>query len=209
MLTALQEQTELTRTTLFDIIKRCNRLGEFKANPQGFIHETAKQIHKALDELLVDGIRYEKIAGEHYKMELFNEPELEAYLDRAYQIRHAETGSTIQTPYDYIEYDSRVEHQTAMTLDGAENVKFFCKLPRWFKIPTPIGDYNPDWAVVLENDKKVYLIRETKSTHDSDKRRLEENLKIICGEAHFKALGDIDYGVAISAAEIVTFKWGY
>lgn len=206
LLTALQEQTELTRTTLLEIIKRCNRLGEFKTNPQGFIYEAAKQIHKALDELLVDGIRYEKIAGEHYKMELFNDPELEAYLDRAYQVKHAETGDNIQTPYDYIEYDSRIEHQTAKALDGAENVKFFCKLPRWFKIPTPVGDYNPDWAVVLENDKKVYLIRETKSTHDSDKRRLEENLKIICGEAHFKALGDVDYGVAVSAAEVVTLN---
>ncbi|MBL4761346.1 MAG: hypothetical protein JKY93_01440 [Gammaproteobacteria bacterium] len=204
LLSALQEQTELTRTTLFEIIKSCNRLGEFKANPQGFMCEVIKQIHKALDELLVDGIRYEKIAGERYKMELFNQPELETYLDRAYQVQHAEAGSSTQTPYDYIEYDSHIEHQTARTLDGAENVKFFCKLPRWFKIPTPVGDYNPDWAVVLENDEKVYLIRETKSTHDSDKRRLEENLKIICGGAHFKSLGGVDYGVAISAKEVVS-----
>ncbi|CAA0112778.1 DEAD/DEAH box helicase family protein [Zhongshania aliphaticivorans] len=204
ILSVLQEQTELTRTTLYEIIKRCNRLGEFKANPQGFIFEVSKQIHKALDELLVDGIRYEKLAGEHYKMELFNEPELEAYLDRAYHVQHAETGACAQTPYDYIEYDSHIEHQTAHALDGAENVKFFCKLPRWFKIPTPVGSYNPDWAVVLENDKKVYLIRETKSTHDSDKRRMEENLKIICGEAHFKALEGVDYRVAISAKEVVS-----
>jgi type III restriction enzyme len=62
-------------------------------------------------------------------------------------------------------------------------------LPRWFTIPTPVGDYNPDWAVVLEEDQKVYLIRETKSTHDADKRRLEENQKIKCGKAHFEALG--------------------
>lgn len=204
LLSALQERTELTRGTLLTVIKRCGRLGEFKTNPQGFITEAARQIRKAMDELLVDGIRYEKLAGEHYRMELFNEPELEAYLDRAYQVQHAEDGEHVQTPYDYISYDSHVEHQTVRALDGAGNVKFFCKLPRWFKIPTPVGDYNPDWAVVLEDDKKVYLIRETKTTHDSDKRRLEENLKILCGEAHFKALDGVNFAVATSVAEVVS-----
>ena len=204
LLGALQEQTELTRQTLLEIIKRCGRLAEFKTNPQGFITEAAKAIHKALDELLVDGIRYEKLAGEHYRMELFDEPELETYLDRAYKVQHAQSSEYIQTPYDYIEVDSHIERQTAQALDGAENVKFFCKLPRWFTIPTPVGDYNPDWAVVLEEDKKVYLIRETKSTHDADKRRLEENLKILCGKAHFRALGGVDYRVATSVAEVVS-----
>lgn len=203
LLGALQSQTELTRSTLLEIIKRCGRLKEFKANPQGFITETSKQIRKALDELLVDGIRYEKLEGEHYKMELFDEPELEAYLDRAYKVQHADDREHVQTPYDYIEFDSHIERQTAQALDGADNVKFFCKLPRWFKIPTPVGDYNPDWAVVLEEDRKVYLIRETKTTHDSNKRRLEENLKIICGEAHFRALGEVDYRVATNIAEVV------
>jgi len=202
LISTLQDRTNLTRGTLLTIIRNCKRLGEFKANPQGFITEAAKQIQKALDELLVDGIRYEKLAGEHYKMELFNEPELEAYLDRSYEVQHGNQGSQVQTPYDYIECDSHIERMTAQALDGADNIKFFCKLPRWFTIPTPVGDYNPDWAVVLEADRKVYLIRETKTTHDSDKRRLEENLKILCGEAHFRALGDVDYRVAASVAEV-------
>jgi type III restriction enzyme len=206
LLSALQERTELTRATLLEMIRGCGRLTEFKSNPQGFITEAAKYIHKALDELLVDGIRYEKLAGEHYEMSLFDEPELEAYLDRVYQVRHAQESDYVQTPYDYIEYDSRIEHQTAQALDGADNVKFFCKLPRWFTIPTPVGDYNPDWAVVLEYDKKIYLIRENKSTHDADKRRLEENQKIKCGKAHFEALGEVDYRVAISAAEVVAIN---
>ncbi|WP_018405280.1 restriction endonuclease [Marinobacter gelidimuriae] len=202
---ALQDRTQLTRGTLLDIIKRCGRLAEFKTNPQGFITEASQQIHKALDALLVAGIRYEKLAGENYKMELFEEPELEAYLDRSYAVQYGNQGDNVQTPYDYIEYDSQIERMTAQALDGAENIKFFCKLPRWFTIPTPVGDYNPDWAVVLDGDKKVYLIRETKTTHDSDKRRLEENLKILCGEAHFKALGKVDYRVAASVAEVTAF----
>ena len=206
LLAALQEQTELTRATLLAIIKRCGRLQEFKNNPQGFISEAAKYIHKALDELLVDGIRYEKLAGEHYRMQLFDQPELETWLDRAYQVQHADAGEHTQTPYDYIEYDSHIEHLTARALDGAEHIHFFCKLPRWFTIPTPVGDYNPDWAVVLEADSKVYLIRETKTTHDADKRRLEENLKILCGQAHFAALDGVDYRVATSVAEVVSTR---
>ncbi|MGE6608470.1 hypothetical protein ACQKE4_18440 [Halomonas sp. NPDC076908] len=202
----LQERTYLTRDTLLTIIRNCNRLEEFKANPQGFITETAKQIKNALDELLVDGIRYEKLGGEHYKMELFNEPELETYLDRSYQVLHGNQGSQVQTPYDYIECDSQIERKTAHALDGADNVKFFCKLPRWFTITTPVGDYNPDWAVVLEADQKIYLIRETKTTHDSNKRRVEENLKILCGEAHFKALDNVDYRVATTVAEVVSIS---
>ena len=207
LLGALQAHTQLTRATLLEIIKRfasrSGRLSEFKSNPQGFIAEASKQIHKSLDELLVDGIRYEKLAGEHYKMELFDEPELEAYLDRAYHVQYAERGEYIQTPYDYIECDSHIERQTAQALDGADNVKFFCKLPCWFKIPTPVGDYNPDWAIVLEEDKKLYLIRETKTTHDSDKRRAQENFKILCGKAHFNTLEAMDYRVAISVAEVL------
>lgn len=198
----LQERTHLTRGTLLTIIRNGKRLDEFKTNPQGFITEAARQIQKALDELLVDGIRYEKLAGERYKMELFNEPELEAYLDRSYEVQYGHKGDKVQTPYDYIECDSHIERMTAQALDGADNVKFFCKLPRWFTIPTPVGDYNPDWAVVLEEGQKVYLIRETKTTHDSDKRRLEENLKILCGAAHFHTLGDVNYQVAASVAEV-------
>jgi type III restriction enzyme len=207
LLAALQEQTELTRGTLLDIVKRGGRLDEFKKNPQGYITEANKQIHKALNELLVDGIRYEKLAGDHYIMSLFDQPELETYLDRAYQVQHAEDKERdcVQTPYNYIEYDSDIELKTAYALDGAENVRFFCKLPCWFKIPTPVGDYNPDWAVVLEDDKKVYLIRETKTTHDNDERRNMENLKIKCGKAHFDALDNVDYCVATSVAEVVAY----
>lgn len=204
LLEALQSQSQLTRRTLLAILKKCQRLDEFRHNPQGFITEATAAIRKALDELLVDGIRYEKLVGESYDMTLFDEPELEVYLDRAYQVKYGHQGDTIQTPYDYIEYDSNIEHKTAHALDGADNVKFFCKLPRWFQIPTPVGPYNPDWAVVLQNDEKVYLIRETKTTHDKDKRRLEENLKILCGAAHFKAIEGVDYRVAITPAEVVS-----
>jgi len=204
LLAELQQRTELTRASLFEMIKRCGRLQEFKDNPQGFITEAAQQIHKALDELVVDGIRYEKIQGEFYRMEEFAALQgKDLFLDRAYQVRQPEANETVKTPYSYVEFDSDVEHKTAYALDADERVRFFCKLPPWFKIPTPVGNYNPDWALVMEDDEKVYLIRETKSTHDADKRRRDENLKIQCGKAHFKILDEVDYRVATSITEVL------
>ena len=64
-------------------------------------------------------------------------------------------------------------------------MKFFFKLPRGFKIPTPIANYNPDWAVILEDDSRVYFVAETKSTFDPTLKRGVENMKIECGKAHF------------------------
>lgn len=199
----LQRSTELTRGTLLEILKQCGRLHEFKLNPQAFMTEVARQIHSALNELLVDGIRYEKLDKDCYEMALFNQPELEAYLDNLYKIQYADADDEVRTPYDYVEWGSSLERAVAQKLDEADNVRFFCKLPRWFKVITPVGDYNPDWAVVLEGDKKLYLIRETKSTHDSDKRRLEENLKIKCARAHFGALDGVSYKVATSVGEVL------
>jgi type III restriction enzyme len=81
------------------------------------------------------------------------------------------------------------------------NVKLFVKLPSWFKIDTPIGPYNPDWAFVTEREEKLYFVRETKSTLDSDERRTKENQKIACGRKHFGTLG-VDYDVVTSLADV-------
>ncbi len=180
----LQRETELTRGTLVEIIRQSGRLKDFTVNPIMFMSEAAKLINRALHELIIDGIKYEPIAGQCYEMRLFEEEELEKYLNRLYTVK-----SKDRTPYDYIEYESNTEKEIAERLDTDDKVKFFCKLPRWFKVATPLGDYNPDWAVVVENDRKLYLVRETKSTLDRDKRRESENKKFDCGRAHFKALG--------------------
>lgn len=207
ILAFLQRETELTRSTLVEILKQCGRLDEFKLNPQAFMTEVARQINKALQDLVIDGIKYERLDNQYYEMHLFEQQEVEAYLNRLYGVQYQESGEgsdkVIRTPYDYIEYDSDVEKEVAKKLDEAENVKFYCKLPAWFKIPTPLGHYNPDWAVVTENDEKLYLVRETKSTHDSEKRRAAENKKIKCGQAHFDELG-VDFKVATTVAEVVS-----
>jgi type III restriction enzyme len=198
ILAFLQRETELTRITLVEILKQSGRLSEFMVNPQAFMTETARLINRSLNEMVIDGIKYEQIRGQYYEMRLFEEPEIEEYLNRLYEIRSNDN----RTPYDYILFESEIEKDIAEKLDANENVKFFCKLPRWFAIPTPLGTYNPDWAIVTENGAKLYLVRETKSTHDTAKRRDSENKKIECGQAHFDALG-VNFKVAMNIHEVL------
>ena len=198
ILAFLQRETELTRGTLVVILEKSQRLKDFSINPMAFMTEAAKLINRALHELIIDGIKYEPIAGQSYEMRLFEESEIEEYLTRMYQVLSKDS----RTPYDYIVYESETEHEVAKGLDFDDRVKFFCKLPRWFKVATPLGDYNPDWAVVVEEDEKLYLVRETKSTHDQDKRRESENKKLACGTAHFKALG-VNFKEAVNILEVL------
>lgn len=195
ILAFLQRETELTRHTLVHILKASGRLADFPVNPQAFMAEAAKHINRTLHGLIVDGIKYEKIAGQEYEMRLFEEGEVEAYLAELYAVQ-----SKNKTLFDFIPYDSEVERKFAEQLDGMENVRLFVKLPRWFVVKTPIGDYNPDWAIVAEHDNKVYLVRETKGTLDDEKRRKTENQKIKCGKKHFETLG-VDFRTVMDAVE--------
>jgi len=198
ILSFLQRETELTRSTLVVILIQSGRLREFAANPQAYMTETAKLINRALREMLIDGIKYEQLEGQFYEMRLFEEKEIVSYMSKLYEVQSTDD----RTPYDYVQYDSSVEKEVAEKLDSHENVKFFCKLPNWFLVPTPLGNYNPDWAVVTEKDEKLYLVRETKSTHDRDKRRETENRKIDCGQAHFDSIG-VNFKVAININEVL------
>ena len=132
-------------------------------------------------------------------MQLFENQEIVTYLSRLYTVQNQGD----RTPYDYVLFESEVEREIAQTLDTAESVRFFCKLPKWFTVPTPLGTYNPDWAIVKEDDNKLYLVRETKSTHDRDQRRDSENRKIDCGRAHFKAL-NVDFKTATTIHEVLS-----
>ncbi len=197
LLAFLQRETKLTRKTLVSIIKKSGRIKDFMVNPALFMTEAAKCINMAMHELIIDGIKYEPISGKSYDMQLFDQKEVQSYLDRLYKVSKADA----RTPYDFIEYQSGVEKKFAEFLDANESVKFFCKLPSWFKVETPLGSYNPDWAVVIENDHKLYLVRETKSTHDTEKRRALENEKLDCGKAHFEAL-DVNFKVVTDIHEM-------
>ncbi len=199
MLAYLQKETELTRHTLVEILKDSGRLEEFQINPQQFMAFTAREISRALHDLMLEGIQYEKIANHYWEMSRIEDEAEEGivrYLNNLYEVQNPE-----KCLFDQVEYDSEVEKQFAKDLDNNEYVRLFVKLPSWFKIDTPIGPYNPDWAFVTHRDEKLYFVRETKSTLDNQERRTKENQKILCGKRHFETI-DVDYDVVTKLAEV-------
>lgn len=193
----LQEATSLTRKTIVDILVGSGRLDEFIANPNDFIAMARRLMQTELAKLVVDGVQYEKIAGSVYELRELRkdgEDEKERFLDQMYKLENADKSN-----FDYVVYDSDPERQFAELLDGREDIKFFMKLPDKFKIDTPVGPYNPDWAIVKHEDgeERVYMIRETKSTDDEIKRRPTENAKIKSAEKHFEAIGVPNYAVSV------------
>ncbi len=184
VLTDLQDKTQLTRRSLVRILTDSHRLDDFKRNPQQFIEFAADAIHRTKRLALVDGIKYQRIGDEHYyAQELFEQEELTGYLKNML--------SVTKSVYEHVVYDSfGTERTFAEQLEKNEAVKVYAKLPGWFKIPTPLGTYNPDWAVLVEKDgaERLYFVVETKSSLFTEDLRDKESAKIECGKAHFKAL---------------------
>ena len=196
ILAYLQNETELTRSTLVRILKSSRRINEFFLNPQLFLDSVATVLKHELHRLLVDGIKYERLPGSgpdvEWEMLLFKSEELVNYLS-ALQVD--------KSVYEYIVFQSEIERSFAQKLDQREDIKLFVRLPAWFEVDTPVGKYNPDWAIVKEADETLYLVRETKDTHDFLKLRSKEADKIRCGQRHFEAIG-VSFAVAVSADEI-------
>lgn len=192
----IQNRTELTRSTILRILENSGRLDDLAVNPQLFMDLAVVVIKRVLQDTMIDGIEYLKIGDTEYEMRLFEEQELEIYLND-FTFKVSDTNKTI---YDeYVPLDSSVENKFAQDCETSDQIKYYFKLPDWFKIPTPIGSYNPDWAVVFEEDKKVYFVVETKETGtpvvDLSKLHPSERQKIRCGEAHFKQFEDLEYCV--------------
>ena len=205
IITELQEATSLTRKTLVDILVASNKLGEFISNPNDFISMVKRNLQNVLAAAVVEGLQYEKIGGYVYELRELQKDGMEErdlFIDRLYEVKNKQ-----KTDFDYIQIDSEgaeaPERQFAEILDSREDVKLFMKLPDKFKIDTPVGNYNPDWAIIKQVDGKdhIYMIRETKSTLDESKRRPTENAKIKAAKKHFDAIGikadSVDYAVGV------------
>ncbi len=176
----IQNKINITRTTIYEILQGSQRLEELEDNPQMFLDNAVGCIQRALNQLMVDGIKYERIKGGAYEMHLFENEEIETFLSNLFKV-----GKPEKTLYNYVHIDSKPESEFARDCETDENVKFYFKLPKAFKIRTPIGSYNPDWAVIFDNDKRIYFVAETKSSIVAEERRAGENMKIKCGKAHF------------------------
>lgn len=195
----IASETLLKHSTIIQILKQSGREQDFMNNPQLFYEKALEIILRNRHSLAIDGIKYIKLAGEeYYVQEIFDSEELLANLDRnAVQVEHS--------VYDYLIYDSGVESRFAKSLDEDPDVKMFFKIPPRFKIETPIGSYNPDWAVFLEKDgeQKLYFVLETKGTTSLLDLRNSEKLKIHCGKQHFAALED---GIEFSEEPVKDWK---
>lgn len=206
LLTDLQDKTQLTRKSLVKILIESRRLSDFKKNPQEFIHIACEAIKRTKQLTLVDGIRYQRIGDEHYfAQELFQQEELTGYLKN--------TLETKKSVYEHVVYDSaEVEKRFVEDLESNEAVKVYTKLPPWFKVPTPLGTYNPDWAVVVEDEgqEKLYLLVETKASCWWDDLRHKEGAKIACGKEHVAVLAvgknPAKYIRAISVSDMMKYK---
>ena len=133
---------------------------------------------------LVDGIKYQRLGDDHYyAQELFEKEELTGYLKNM-------LNDTKKSVYEHLVYQSGTEATFAEQLEKNDAVKIYAKLPGWFTVFTPLGPYNPDWAVLIEKDgnERLYFVVETKSTLFTEDLRDKETAKIVCGKAHFKAL---------------------
>ncbi len=183
----ISEQTLVNRRVVLEIIRQSGRGKEMLRNPQAFIEQLTEVIINNCYQLDIDGISYQRLAGEDYfTQEIFETEEFMANLDR----NAVEVNKSV---YDYVVYDSStIEKPFAVALDNDPDVKLFFKIPERFKIQTPIGTYNPDWAVYLtkNGEEKLYFVLETKGSTSFFDLRTREQLKIHCGKKHFKALGD-------------------
>jgi type III restriction enzyme len=197
ILRVITTETLMKRSTVAHIIEQSGRGRDFLNNPQAFTEKALDIIARNRHRLAVGGVSYLKLAGEeYYVQEIFDDQELIANLDRnAVSVRNS--------VYDHVIYDSSIECKFAAALDKDDDVKMFFKIPKSFKIDTPIGTYNPDWAILFEQngEQKLYFVLETKGTTDLFSLRGPEQLKIHCGEQHFKAL---DNGVLFKVAK----DWG-
>jgi type III restriction enzyme len=215
----IQNRVHLSRSTIFSILDGSGRLGELLVNAQAYLDTAIAAIQRSLQTLLVEGIEYHSINGRRYEMSLLAE-EMETYLSSVYPPANDNLTTPIQKTllqaqpideqkadfgdaFDCVISESSVESQFAHDCSVDERVRFFFKLPSQFKVPTPLGSYNPDWAVVFENDQRIYFVAETKSSTVRADRRNDENLKVDCGRKHFALQENVVFKDVTKLSELV------
>lgn len=200
----IQSKTELTRSTIEEILSKSGRIIDITINPQLFLDLATQAIKRTLYDLMIDGIKYQKIGGKEYEMALFEAQELEVYLND-FSFKVSDSSKTIYE--EFVPLDSNVESRFAKDCETSEQIKFYFKLPNWFKIPTPIGNYNPDWALIFEDEQKIYFVAETKDTGtsqvDLSKLSGDEQMKIKCGKAHFEEFENLEYKVVSKVGQLI------
>lgn len=204
LLADIQRQTQMTRRVIFDVIDRAGMFEQIFINPQQVIDEAVRAINRVKQRLAVDGVKYHR-TGEYYDMTLFENDELQTYLyDAAMKSRAIAVTDQTKTVYDYVAVDSEVEREFMQSLEDNADVKFYIKLPGWFKIDTPVGKYNPDWAVAFDGDRRIYFVAETKGSDDIHDNHLSANKrsKITAARQYFAEI-NVPYAAPVRSLQQV------
>ena len=192
----LVEETGLTRKAVIQILKgiQPSVFNQFKDNPEEFIIKAAALINDEKATAIIEHITYD-VMDDHYGTEVFTDLTIKGRLG-------VNAMKAKKHLYDHIVYDSSNEQKFATELDTNTNVAVYVKLPDGFYISTPIGHYNPDWAIAFYEGtvKHIYFVVETKGSMNSMQLRLIEESKIHCAREHFKAIsnGEVVYDVVDS-----------
>ncbi|MCT3050459.1 restriction endonuclease [Leuconostoc mesenteroides] len=199
ILTYLQNETGLTRRIIARILNGAAErvTADLKMNPVAYEEYVGDLLNELKENHIAENIVY-KMTDEEWDAELFKSEPLRGVVEG--DMPNMVPVSDAKTPYAYVRYDSKIEKKFAEASNLDNNVKYFIKLPSWFKISTPTRNYNPDWAVLKEinGDKVMHFVAETKGTIESELTR-PERVRIQYGREHFRALGrdgvDVEYRV--------------
>ncbi len=188
--------TGLTRKTIVAILKRLEPsvFNLYKINPEAFIRQTSLRINQEKAKLVIDQLIYHPLE-DVYDIDIFNKEG-----PMTFKTKCTPEAKLSKHVYDYVVTDSDVEKDFAKALDASAEVAVFSKLPRGFKIPTPVGNYNPDWAIAFNNCgvKHIYFVAETKGSSDPADLRAHESALLACAERYFEQLPsslNVRYGV--------------
>jgi type III restriction enzyme len=185
LLGKVSENTDLTRKTAARILSgmQASVFAQFKDNPEHFVAEASRIIAEQKATMVIERLAYDALS-ERYDVDIFTASQIGQDFSKASaKLKHH--------IYDYVATDSDIERRFADELDASSEVVVYAKLPRDFLIPTPVGDYNPDWAISFKEGsvKHIYFIAETKGTMSSMKLREIENIKIACARKFFDEIG--------------------
>lgn len=184
LLGKVSEGTALTRITVANILTKISGavFEQFAKNPENFIVQVVKQINEQKAGIIINQITYDPIA-DHHELNLFTEAQVKIAQDSA-------NGPLKKHVLEYAVTDSDTEKAFIRELENFEDVVVYAKLPGKFKIPTPVGSYNPDWAISFKEGsvKHIYFVAETKGTQSSFEIRGIENAKIECARKFFESI---------------------
>ena len=209
----VQAKTGLAKSTVARILLESGRLADAVNNPQAFVDQTAELINAEKRHFLVygdgsdeSGVKYIKLDDACYEMRRFEADDLmDVFASNVCAVEKQE-----KTLFSHIVIDSNSgpERLFAQACESNDDVLFYIKLPRWFQIETPVGPYNPDWALAYRNERVLYFVAETKKTGSGEHVQLDllrpiEDLRIECGKRHFKNFEEVKFKVVSSLEGLV------